>query len=68
MAYVTGVNEKEKIVYYVETKGAWDTPDAEQRLVEAGCASIQLWAVGPTFDNEYFAKTYGEKATEIRPL
>jgi len=68
MAYVTGVNEKEKVVYYVETKGSWAVPDAEHRLLEKECVNLQLWAVGPTFENEYFAKAYAEKANEIRCL
>jgi len=71
MAYVTGLLKEEKTVYYVETAGAWDVPDAEGLLLEKGCEprGVTLWAVPPTFENEHFVKKYpADVAWEIRPL
>lgn len=71
MAYVTGLLKEEKTVYYVETVGVCDVPGAETQLLEKGCepATVTLWAVSPTFENEYFTKKYPhEVAWEIRPL
>lgn len=69
MAYVTALHKKEKTVYYVETKGAYDVPEAQGRLMEAGCVILHLWAVPPTFENEFFVEKYPpDLAWEIKPL
>lgn len=71
MAYVTGLLKEEKTVFYVETKGVWEVPGAEALLLKKGCepATVTLWAVPPTFDNEHFVKIYPhDVAWEIRPI
>ncbi len=67
MAFVTGLNEKEKVVYYVETREPYDVTSATERLLECECINIQMWAIEPNFENEYFAK-YAQNAANIRPL
>ena len=68
MPYVTGLHEEEKVVYYIQTRGAYDVRAADERLTEKGCINVQLWAVDPSFENEIFAEMYAAKSTEIRPL